>query len=245
VALVPVVTAVAWYVARRRMGAAVAGAVQRTSDVRLDVARLQHAPPLTVLTARIDSLERESVWVPLMGWALVAPLSMHLMFAISLGWVGVGRLEQFDWWILVSLVLTSVGHAVLCVMAVRFARRLRGWRATSGEKEPSVWAPYGWTLLGACVPGVILYAVPPAIAAVTALFIPVTFSAARQRVLSERAALAFLLGPQGLPIFGSQGLGDGASDHAAIAMAAQPTRNATPPSGVTAPSQRIPVSVIR
>lgn len=32
--------------------------------------------------------------------------------------------------------------------------------------------------------------------------------------------------------------------HAATAIDAQPTRNAAPPSGVTAPSQRMPVSVI-
>jgi hypothetical protein len=166
--------------------------VQPTSDVRLDIARLEHAPPLALLAARIDALEFQSVWVPLVGWALVAPLSMHLLLAIVLGWVGVGQLEQFDWWILVSLVLTGVGHGVLCMMAVRFARRLRAWRTTSTERAPSVWAPYGWTLLGACVPGIVLYAVPPLIAAVTSLFIPVTFGALRQRVLAERAALASL-----------------------------------------------------
>lgn len=195
VLLVPLAMAISWSIARRRMRTALESAVQPTSDVRLDVARLEHAPPLALLTARIDSLEFHSVWVPLVGWALVAPLSMHLMLAIVLGWVGIGRLEQFDWWILVSLVLTGVGHAVLCMMAVRFARRLRAWRPTptSTERVPSVWVPYGWTLLGACVPGVVLYAVPPLIAAVTSLFIPVTFLALRQRVLAERAALASLV----------------------------------------------------
>ena len=191
--LVPLAMAIAWNAARLRMRTAIESAVQPTSDVRLDVARLEHAPPLTLLTARVHSLELHSVWVPLAGWAVVAPLSMHLMFAIVLGWVGVERLEDFDWWILVSLVLTGVGHAVLCVMAVRFARRLRAWRATSTESLPSVWAPYAWTLLGACVPGVILYAVPPLIAAVTSLFVPVTFAWLRQRVLAERAALASLV----------------------------------------------------
>jgi hypothetical protein len=188
VLLVPLAMAIAWSTARRRMRTDIESAVQPTSDVRLDVARLSHAPPLAVLTARVDSLEFHSVWVPLVGWALVAPLSMHLMVALVL--VGVERLADFDWWILVSLVLTGVGHAVLCMMAVRFARRLRAWRPTSTEKLPSVWVPYGWTLLGACVPGVILYAVPPLIAAVTSLFIPVTFLALRQRVLAERATLA-------------------------------------------------------
>ena len=194
VLLVPLAMAIAWSTARRRMRTAIESAVKPTSDVRLDVARLEHAPPLALLTARVDSLEFHSVWVPLMGWALVAPLSMHLMLAIMLGWVGIGRLAEFDWWILVSLVLTGVGHGVLCMMAVRFARRLRAWRPTSAERVSSVWAPYGWTLLGACVPGVVLYAVPPLIAAVTSLFIPVTFTVMRQRVLAERAVLARLAG---------------------------------------------------
>ncbi len=193
VLLVPLAMAIAWNAARRRVQTAIDSAVEPTSDIRHDVARLEHAPPLALLTARVDSLEFHSVWVPLVGWALVAPLSMHLMLAIGLGWVGIGRLEQFDWWILASLVLTGVGHAVLCTMAVRFARRLRAWRPTSTERVPSVWAPYGWTLLGACVPGVILYAVPPLIAAVTSLFIPVTFTALRQRVVAERATLASLV----------------------------------------------------
>lgn len=197
VLLVPLVMAIAWSAARRRMRKAVESAVQPTSDVRLDVARLAHAPPLALLTARIDSMEFRSVWVPLMGWALVAPLSMHLMLAIVLGWVGIGKLAEFDWWILVSLVLTGVGHAVLCTMAVRFARRLRAWRPTSAERLPSVWTPYGWTMFGACVPGLVLYAVPPLIAAVTSLFIPVTFSWVRQRVLAERAALASLVDENG------------------------------------------------
>jgi hypothetical protein len=197
VLLVPLVMAIAWGVAARRMRTTLACAVRPTSDVRLDVAQLEHAPPLALLTARVDALEFHSVWVPLMGSALVAPLSMHLVFAVMLGWVGVTRLEQFDWWIFVSLVVTGVGHAVLCTMAVRFARRLRAWRPTSSEGAPSVWAPYGWTMLGACVPGIVLYCVPPLIAAVTSLFIPVTFSALRQRVLSERAALASLVGSHG------------------------------------------------
>jgi hypothetical protein len=198
VLLVPLAMVIAWSVARERMRTTIESAVQPTSDVRLDVARLEHAPPLALLSARVDSLEFHSVWVPLMGWALVAPLSMHLMLALVLGWVGIEDLAKFDWWILVSLVLTGVGHGVLCMMAVRFARRLRGWRATT-EGSPSVWAPYGWTMLGACAPGVILYAVPPLIAAVTSLFVPVTFSWLKQRVLAERAALASLSVADGRP----------------------------------------------
>ncbi len=196
VLLVPLAMAIAWNVAANGMRSAIDSAVQPTSDIRLDVARLEHAPPLVLLTGRIDQLELLSVWVPLMGWALVAPLSMHLLFAIALGWVGVARLAEFDWWILVSLVLTGVGHTVLCMMAVRFARRLRAWRS-AGEREPSVWAPYGWTLLGACVPGIVLYCVPPLIAAVTSLFIPVTFGLMKHRILAERAVLARIVDQAG------------------------------------------------
>ena len=192
VLLVPLAMALGWTAARLRMRMAIERAVQPTSDVRHDVARLEHAPPLALLTARVDSLEVHSVWVPLVGWALVAPLSMHLTLALLVGWVGIGRLQEFDWWILTSLVLTGVGHGVLCMMSVRFARRLHAWRPDSTTKVPSVWAPYGWTLLGACVPGIVLYCVPPLIAAVTSLFIPVTFDVLRQRVLTERAMLASL-----------------------------------------------------
>lgn len=192
VLLVPVVMATAWQAARRRIREALAAAVEATSDVRHDVTRLEHAPPLADLTARVDSLELTSVWVPLMGWALAAPLSMHLALAIGLGWVSLDRLEQFDWWILVSLVLMGIGHGVLCVMTVRFARRLHAWRSTSEKDAPSVWTPYHWTMAGACLPGIVLYLVPPLIAAVTSLFIPVMLTVIKERIFSERTALASL-----------------------------------------------------
>ena len=107
VLLVPLAMALGWTAARLRMRMAIERALQPTSDVRLDVARLEHAPPLALLSARVDSLELHSVWVPLVGWALVAPLSMHLTLALLVGWVGIGRLQEFDWWILTSLVLTG------------------------------------------------------------------------------------------------------------------------------------------
>lgn len=194
--LVPVVMLVAWFVARARMHSKLLGALVPTGDVRLDVARLEEGAPLRTLQASIGALEAPSVWVPLMGWALVAPLTSHLLFALMVGWVKLPRLgavgqHDFDVWILASIVLMGVGHAVLCVTTVQFARRLRAWKASSGEKSPSTWLPYAWTMVGATVPGVILYAVPPLIAAVTSLFIPVTFGHLKRRVLTERALLEY------------------------------------------------------
>jgi hypothetical protein len=198
VTVVPVTMTIAWFVARLRMQNAIGRALESTNDVRLDVARLEHAPPLTRLKARVDGLELHSVWAPLMGWALTAPLSIHLAIALVLGWTELPRhakdyAESFDIWILCSIVLMGIGHAVLCKMAVRFARQLQAWSPLHADaKEPSIWAPYGWTMAGACVPGVVLYGVPVMIAAVTSLFIPITFGVVKRRIISERTQLAML-----------------------------------------------------
>ena len=84
------------------------------------------------------------------------------------------------------MVITACAHITLACLAVRFARMLREARAPDG-KTPSVWAPFFWTVAAGCVPGIILFLVPPLVVAVTGfVFIPASFALMKSRV-RERA----------------------------------------------------------
>jgi hypothetical protein len=169
--------------------------LETTDDAAYDVSRLEESGPLRWASARADRLEQLSVAVPLAAWCLCAPLLSH--FLVFLCFTD-GRFEravnEFDTWILVSMLLTGIAHAVLVFCAVRFARNLRKSNDSAAVPVPSSWAPLGWTALAGCVPGVVLYLVPPAMVVVTGLaFVPAVFAFIRSRVLAERSALALAL----------------------------------------------------
>jgi hypothetical protein len=160
--------------------------IATSSDVRADVTRLER-PSTSAFAALAHRMELRSVSAPLVGAALVTPLTLHLLFAWVVGSHTEDLIKDFDAWIFASLVLTIPAHAVLAFLAVRFAKKLRAWRV--GEALPSVWAPLGWTTLAGCVPGIVLFLIPPILVGVTGLFVPITFRAMRDRALHERALL--------------------------------------------------------
>ncbi|HEY8079475.1 MAG TPA: hypothetical protein VIF62_35335 [Labilithrix sp.] len=165
--------------------------IAQTDDVRTDVARLAERSAASLFAEWVDRLEVRSVWLPLAGAALVVPLTLHLAFAWIVSSSQTDLTSDFDVWILLSLVLTIPAHGVLALLAVRFAKKLRAWR--EGERRPSAWAPLLWTIVAGCVPGIVLYLIPPILVAVTGLFVPIAFSVMRARVLDERAKLAALV----------------------------------------------------
>jgi hypothetical protein len=156
-----------------------------TDDVRADLERLTRRSPSERLAERADSLETKSVWAPLVGIALVTPLALHLVVGFLMTPDVHSLVRDFDWWILVSLCVTIPAHGVLAWQCVSFAKKLR-----TSTKPPSVWAPYGWTVLAGFFPGVILFLVPPVLVAITGVvFVPAMLATMRKIVHAERATL--------------------------------------------------------
>jgi hypothetical protein len=193
VALVPFAYALGWVAARLALRGARRKGLSLTGNVFVDLARLDHDERRAAVTHRANRLEHASVAATLVGWALLAPLSLHLLVAAAFSDSWVGCVRSFDGWIDASLVLTGIAHLTLALLGWRFANKLRGWDHESHDAPKGGWAAWGWTILASCVPGIIAFAIPPLIVAVTgAVFIPATYSFMRSRISDERHVLAAL-----------------------------------------------------
>jgi hypothetical protein len=110
-----------------------------------------------------DRLFAESMMAPAVGMALLLPITLHMPVVLL-----VGDAAAFDTWVVASMWITALPHAVFA-----FACAVRAYQLVA---DRSAWSPRGIyvaTLLTSCVPFVVLYAVPPALVALTALpFIP-------------------------------------------------------------------------
>ena len=151
-----------WFVA------AAAGAT-----VRAIAARLRWSPAPEVLFA-------ESVMVPTAGIALLLPITLHLPVVLL-----VADANAFDIWVIASLWITGIAHFAFAGLCVLRARQLVAGRAAVTPRQI-----YIITLLTSCVPFVLLWAIPPALVAITALpFVPM-LRAMRRMVERERAEIA-------------------------------------------------------
>jgi hypothetical protein len=116
----------------------------------------------------------QSIWLPLVGVSLLAPLSLHLLVHLAFG----GRLSQFDLWMRVGLGFTAHAHVVLALLARSYVRGVVagvGHMATRTPVAAGVWA-VSWTAGVACLPGALIYMIPPGITFVTGLvFVPMAF----------------------------------------------------------------------
>ena len=151
------------------------------------VAQLERAAPPRALAAdRAAALETWSVALPLAGLAFLLPLTLHYFVSPLLGSDGP---QKYDSWIRMSVMIVGHAHVALALLCVRFARRLH--RAADVEQvRADGWKAYGLTVLVAAIPGVMLFALPPAITALTGLlFVPWMFEWARRRVATERLVL--------------------------------------------------------
>jgi hypothetical protein len=183
--LVVPVYAAARTVARLRIRRLLRRELEPSGDVISDVARLEHRSAPALAAELADRLERRSVAWPLVGASLILPLTLHLPFGVMLN--RSNFLESFDWWICASLVLVLPAHLLLAFLSWRFARTLSRWTPSSLQPLGSGWAVFGWVCVAGLVPGVVLFAIPPILVALTGLaFIPAMFSIMRRRVLDER-----------------------------------------------------------
>ena len=135
---------------------------------------------LVRLAGTPNTLFAESLMIPAAGIALVLPITLHLPVVLALA-----DREAFDVWVEVSMYITGLAHVGLAFMSA-----LRGHQLVAGK---SAWSPrniYTATVVVSCVPFVALYAIPPALVALTALpFLPL-LRAMKRIVARERAELA-------------------------------------------------------
>ncbi len=190
VLLAPVAYVLGWAIARvhfrfHRVG------FELTGNAIVDLGHLEHDSRRTSIIRRASRLEHASVAATLAGWALLTPLTLHLLVAFARAESWSQCVRSFDDWIDMSLVLTGVAHITLALLGWRYADKLRAWDHEREDAPGGPWAAWGLTILASCVPGIIALGIPPMIVAVTGvLFIPATFNFMRWRVSQERFALA-------------------------------------------------------
>jgi hypothetical protein len=128
-----------------------------------------------------------SVVVPALGLALLLPITMHLPFVLL-----VTDASGFDTWVMASLWITGLSHLVFATLC-----GLRGYQLVAGKPAVSPRKIYVITLITSCLPFVVLWAIPPALVAITALpFLPMLQAMAR---LVERERLELDTVTQALP----------------------------------------------
>lgn len=134
---------------------------------------------------RPDRLFAESWIAPALGIALLLPITLHMPVVLL-----VGDAQMFDTWVVASIWITGLAHAVFAATCA-----LRAYQLTAGRRA---WTPrsiYVATLITSCVPFIVLYAIPPAIVALTALpFVPL-LRAMETLVVREREEIARALHP--------------------------------------------------
>ncbi|MGK3992085.1 hypothetical protein [Sorangium sp. So ce1024] len=178
----------------RRLQRALSREVERSGDVHADRARIEAAAPEARVRRMIDAEERRSVALPLAGFALLAPLSLHLVLYFlvsgwSLSWSAL--LASFDVWIWLSLALVGHVHLVVAYLAFRYARRLHETptRVLADQPPPGALPALGYAALASVIPGGVLFMIPPLVVVVTSAFVVPAFVLARHRLLEERRAL--------------------------------------------------------
>lgn len=191
-----------WICGRSILG--VARRFEKTPAVRLalsgvldaDLARIEASDPrseLTALETRLARLEAPSIWMPAAAVALLVPLLTHFLFCTVVETHL--RPDAFDEWIRISLVIVGHAHIALVVLCVLFAKKVAKM-STDDLAQMRIhreWAKIWLTVIGiSCLPGIILYLIPPLLVAVTGLaVIPFLITFLYKAVLKERAELAF------------------------------------------------------
>lgn len=128
-----------------------------------------------------DRLDVAGLVVPMVGIALLGPISVHLPFAL------LGGTRAFDEWVVMCLLCTGPAHLAFAYAGTR--------RAVQLARAKPAWSPrtvYLITVVVSCVPFVLMFAIPPILVALTGLpFLPILRAmeplAARERDELTRA----------------------------------------------------------
>lgn len=206
------VVVAAAYAAGRLLGARafrreVARPLDLTGDVHADVERLRAAEPLRAVRDLVERGETASVAYPLMGLALLVPLTLHFGVYMAAELLRGSRLEraifEFDGWIAVSMILVGHAHLVLVYLARRYAQRLGALSNEQIERSPPPggMSALGYTIGASLLGGVIGLFISPigglvgmlvigALVGITGLlFVPWSFTSMRRSLAQERVTL--------------------------------------------------------
>ncbi|OGQ26082.1 MAG: hypothetical protein A2138_17475 [Deltaproteobacteria bacterium RBG_16_71_12] len=130
-----------------------------------------------------SALERNALVLPLVAVALVGPLSIHGAVSLLLG-CGPGPIG-FDEWVMASLIIVGHAHLVFAILVGRFGAMLADDVPPMSAKRTLL-----WTTVTAGVPGVLLYAIPPVLTALTgAVLLATMYAWARRTLVAERVLL--------------------------------------------------------
>jgi len=133
-----------------------------------------------------DRLGVAGLAVPIIGIALIGPITLHLPFAL------LADPGAFDSWVATSTWITGPAHLAFALSGAI--------RATQLARARPAWSPrsvYLITVIVSCVPFVLMLAIPPILVAVTGLpFLPI-LRAMEPLAARERDELA--LAPGDLP----------------------------------------------
>jgi hypothetical protein len=172
----------------------VGGRVLLSGNPSVDLARLEATDPLREACDIAMSWERKSVALPLAAVSLLAPLSIHgiLWAAFSHAERAASGMDDFGSWIALSVVIVGHAHLALLACAVHWTYKLRS--APTNELRRGLGRAWGKALLVsagiACLPGVVLLAIPPILVVGTGLvFVPVMYHWAARTLERERLAL--------------------------------------------------------
>ena len=170
------------------------GRVGLSGDPRVDLARLEAIDPLRSACDVAMAWERRSAALPMAAVSLLAPLTIHgiVWFGLSRPEVAATAMADFGTWIGLSALIVGHAHLALLVCSVRWACKLRAVETL--ELRIGLGRAWGKALLVtlgvACLPGIVLLAVPPILVAATGLvFVPLMFHVAARTVARERMAL--------------------------------------------------------
>jgi hypothetical protein len=162
-----------------------------SGDVWHDLDRFERGSPLQVVQAAADRLERASVALPMIGTALVAPLTIHYLYFVCTT-EGAATPEEFDAWVRMSSVIVGHCHLVLAVLCWRFATHVRSRPTADLAWAPGRdgWSAWGLTIASSVFPGLALLFIPVLLVAITGVvFIPAMFRFMSLRISRERLTL--------------------------------------------------------
>jgi len=150
------------------------------------LSRRAWVPRVQDSAAASERLLSRSITLPMSGLALVFPMTIHgLVFLLSVADSDLLAV-QFSAWITISVALVGLAHLTLVQRMVRDTRQMLTSGVSISWKLLAKNALKKTTLM-ACIPGIILFGIPPLLTLGTGLvFIPLMYWGATRLIAVER-----------------------------------------------------------
>ena len=122
-------------------------------------------------------LFKPSIVLPSIGAALMLPLLIHLPFIFA------QQGSDYEFWVTISIYMVGTAHIAFAITSA-----IRASQLVDGRRAMSPWSILLIVIGVSCVPFALLYMIPPAIVALTAIPIMPLFYFQARLVNRERAA---------------------------------------------------------